>query len=69
MKRYVTLFDPSLYVNDVKTPLSYTMRVAEIVRGPYDYEGREVIDVEFLHDGRRSDHHFTSSINPAQYFN
>lgn len=69
MKKYVTVFDNTLYINDNDTPLSLTMRPAEIVAGPYLMsDGREVIDVVFLYNNRRSNCHLTSAILPNQYF-
>lgn len=67
----VIVFDPRLYVDDARTPLSVTMQPAtvlrrylkswrrDISRGPvmgYD----DVVDVRFDHDGRESRAHFTS---------
>lgn len=72
------VFDPSLYEDDIKTPLSVTVRPAtvvkwygqlqksycdgELVLGPYD----SLIDVVFDHRPERVSHgHFTTFVEAA----
>jgi hypothetical protein len=67
----VAVFDPRLYVNDVKTPLSVTAQPATVVRW-YGYISKHcgryesVIDVTFDYDGRESHGHFTSGARHAR---
>lgn len=44
----VLVFDNLLFVDDVKTPSSFTMRPAKIVKS-YTKQGRELVDVLFDH--------------------
>lgn len=59
----VKVFDPSLYINDTVTPLSVTMQPATVVDEPY-WEGgeynRQLIDVVYDYNGKRSNAHFLS---------
>ena len=71
----VTVFDPSLFIDDVKTPLSVTQQPATVIQR-YGFiseyiereHGRDAAkypdccDVIFDHDGRRSNGHFTCGI-------
>jgi len=59
----VTVFDPRLYVNDKKTPLSVTMQPARVERR-YRRDGRDVIDVTFERDGYLSRAHFVDGVQP-----
>lgn len=71
----VKVFDPRLYIDDVKTPASHTFRTATVTRR-YGFiseyiereHGREAAkypdccDVIFDHDGRESKGYFTYGI-------
>lgn len=66
----VRVFDPRLYVDDVKTPISHTMRPATVVRW-YGYTSKnfgrypELIDVRFDHrPDTISRGHFTEFLRP-----
>lgn len=58
----VLVFDPSLFKNDIETPMSSTMRPAIIVKhyGDKDYD---LVDVIFYHNPYKiSKGHFTNLI-------
>jgi hypothetical protein len=65
----VLVFDPRRYINDVKTPLSMTMRPATVVRryGMWDrYDGErvnypDVVDVQW-ENGSITKAHFTDEV-------
>ena len=63
----VVVFDPQLYVDDVRTPLSVTLNEA-IVVARYGYRSErfgiypDLVDVKFLHNGRLSKAHFTDYV-------
>jgi len=64
----VNVFDPLLYINDVKTPLSHTVRPATVVcrYGKYSMNARyrypDLVDVKFDHRPRISHGHFTDCV-------
>jgi hypothetical protein len=72
----VMVHDPRLFIDDIKTPVSFTRRSATVIRR-YGYysetmaelcENKEAgkypdcVDVVFDYDGRESKGHFTSGI-------
>jgi hypothetical protein len=63
----VVVFDPHLYLDDWRTPLTVTLQPATVLRR-YKYWCRygrcleDVVDVRFDHDGRESKGHFTSGV-------
>jgi len=65
----VLVFDASLFVDDVKTPLSHTMKPATVTRR-YGYRSvynknwiyDDLVDVVFDHNGSPSRGHFTRGI-------
>ncbi len=61
----VLVFDPRLWIDDEKTPLSVTIKLATVVRcserGIWPRVDK-MIDVIFDHDGRLSKGHFTSGV-------
>jgi hypothetical protein len=59
------VFDPRLYVDDVKTPFAKTMQPATILKR-YMYRGDDVVDVQFDHDGRVSHAHFLYAVKPIR---
>ncbi len=56
------VYDWSLFVDDKTTPLDVTMQPATILRRYKLPDGRDAVDVVFHHDMRRSNGHFTWSI-------
>ena len=65
----VQVFDPTLFINDVSTPLPVTMKSATVVRHyGFKNHGRtypDVIDVVFDHrPGEVSKMHFTKAVKP-----
>jgi len=68
----VLMFDGSLYVDDVKTPLYVTMKAATVIRHygrkkipgcDWSWDEPSLIDVRFDHDGRLSRGHFTGGVS------
>ena len=59
---HVKVFDSRLFVDDVKTPLSVTMKAAVITKIYNLQEYNTVCDVIFDHDNRKSKGHFISLI-------
>lgn len=66
----VRIFDPSLYRDDISTPLSMTMKLATVLRWygkKSTYNGvtctyESLIDVHFWHGDRESKGHFADKI-------
>lgn len=61
------VFDPRLFVDDKKTPLSKTMQPATVLKR-YSYFSNgfwdDVVDVIFDHNNRVSRAHFTNGVIP-----
>jgi hypothetical protein len=76
----VLVFDPSLFIDDVKTPLSHTLKTAVVIKR-YGYiskfierkYGREAakypdcVDVIFDYNNKKSCGHFTSVVRKYRY--
>lgn len=56
-----TIFDHSLYKDDISTPIGYTTKPCTIVN--FHSDGRLLIDVVFHHNGRLSEGHFIEGFN------
>jgi len=64
---HVEVFDNSLYKNDLLTPSSVTLKEAVVVCrygkvSTLGWRYPDLVDVQFLHDGRISKGHFTDMV-------
>jgi hypothetical protein len=58
----VVAFDHTLFIDDVSTPLSYTMRAGSVVGIRTDSLGRRLFDIKFDHRPDISHGHFADMV-------